>query len=201
MPSSETHAFQFWRDAGYTTGLIGKNHCFVTEEDLGSAGRSRCDMSHGGLPQGDYAGSVPGMQGMDWVRPVDAINRAHEARSNLRENRQSPTIAYAVSDFPIADYGSSVITAQTEAFLDKVAAGESFGREDERGEARPFALMVSYPDPHEPYEAPRTYVDKIPPEEVILPPKRLGEFDEDGGAAQLDAAPYPPSGMISRRLR
>ena len=116
----------------------------------------------------------PGTQGMDWVRPIDAINRAHEARANLRDNRQSPTIAYAVSDFPIEDYGSSVITAQTEEFLDKVAAGESFGREDEHGEARPFALMVSYPDPHEPYEAPRSYVDKIPPEAVILPPKTVG---------------------------
>ena len=29
MPENETHAFQIWRDAGYTTGLIGKNHCFV----------------------------------------------------------------------------------------------------------------------------------------------------------------------------
>ena len=196
MPQSETHAFQFWRDAGYTTGLIGKNHCFVTEEDLGLLD-VLCDMSHGGLPQGDYAGGVPGTQGMNWVRPIDAINRAHEARADLRDNRQSPTIAYAVSDFPIEDYGSSVITAQTEAFLDMVAAGDSFGREDERGEERPFALMVSYPDPHEPYEAPRSYVDKIPPEEVILPPKRAGEFDDDGGAAQLDAAPYPPKGTIS----
>ncbi len=196
MPPNETHAFQFWRDAGYTTGLIGKNHCFVTEEDLALLD-VRCDMSHGGLPQGDYAGGVPGTQGMNWVRPIDAINRAHEARAKLRDNRQSPTIAYAVSDFPMDDYGSSVITAQTEEFLDKVAAGESFGRENEHGEARPFALMVSYPDPHEPYEAPRSYVDKIPPEAVILPPRRLGEFDEDGGTAQLDAAPYPPSGSIS----
>ncbi len=196
MPPSETHAFQFWRDAGYTTGLIGKNHCFVTEEDLALLD-VRCDMSHGGLPQGDYAGGVPGTQGMEWVRPIDAINRAHEARANLSDNRQSPTIAYAVSDYPIEDYGSSVITAQTEAFLDKVAAGESFGRGDVDYEARPFALMVSYPDPHEPYEAPRSYVDQIPPEEVILPPKRLGEFDEDGGTAQLDAAPYPSSGAIS----
>ena len=196
MPPGETHAFQFWRDAGYTTGLIGKNHCFVTEEDLVLLD-VRCEMSHGGLPQGDYAGGVPGTQGMDWVRPIDAINRAHEARINLRVSRQSPTIAYAVSDFPIEDYGSSVITAQTEAFLDKVAAGESFGREDDHGEARPFALMVSYPDPHEPYEAPRSYVDRSPPEEVILPPKRLGEFDHDGGTGKLDTAPYPPSGLIS----
>ena len=182
--------FSFGVTQGYTTGLIGKNHCFVTEEDLGLLD-VLCDMSHGGLPRGDYAGGVPGTQGMDWVRPIDAINRAHEARAGLRDNRQSPTIAYAVSDFPIEDYGSSVITAQTETFLDKVAAGESFGREDEHGETRPFALMVSYPDPHEPYEAPRAYVDKIPPDDVILPPKRSGEFDEDGGNTQLDDAPYP----------
>lgn len=196
MPASETHAFQIWRDAGYTTGLIGKNHCFVTEDDLALLD-VRCDISHGGLPQRDYAGGVPGTQGMEWVRPIDAINRAHEARASLSDNRQSPTIAYAVSDFPIEDYGSSVITAQTEAFLDKVATGESFGREDEHSETRPFALMVSYPDPHEPYEAPRSYVDQIPPEEVMLPPKRFGEFDEEGGISQLDSAPYPPMGTVS----
>ena len=197
MPESETHAFQIWRDSGYTTGLIGKNHCFVSDDDL-ALFDVRCEISHGGLPAGDYAGAVPGTKGMDWVRPVEAINTAHETRTSLNENAQSPTIAYAVTDYPIEDYGSSVITAQTEAFFEGVAAGENFGREvDCDGESRPFALMVSYPDPHEPFEASREYVDLIPPEDVVLPPIRRGEFDEDGGIAYLSDAPYAPSGEVS----
>ena len=28
MPAGATHAFQVSKEAGYTTGLIGKNHCF-----------------------------------------------------------------------------------------------------------------------------------------------------------------------------
>ena len=152
-----------------------------------------CDISHGGLPKGDYLGSEPETKGMEWVRPVEAINKAHEARARLNENAQSPTIAYAVTDYPIEDYGSSVVTAQTESFLDRLSAGDSFGRdESDRDENMPFALWVSYPDPHEPREAPREYVDMFPPDEVALPPIRGGEFDEDGGVGHLSDAPYPP---------
>ena len=194
MPERETHAFQIWSDAGYTTGLIGKNHCFVDLDVFDVY----CDISHGGLPKGDYLGAVPETKGMDWVRPVEAINAAHQTRVQLNENAQSPTIAYAITDHPIEDYGSSVITAQTEAFLERMAAGDRFGRVGEAIEDdSPFALWVSYPDPHEPREAPREYVEMFPPDEIVLPPIRQGEFDEDGGAKHLDGAPYPPSGEVS----
>ena len=194
MPPNETHAFQIWRDAGYTTGLIGKNHCFLDLDVFDVY----CDISHGGLPQGGYLGSSQVIKGMDWVRPVEAINKAHEARANLRENSQSPTIAYAVTDYPLVDYGSSVITAQTESFLDHVAAGESFSDDDsDVDDQQPFALWVSYPDPHEPREAPRQYVDMFPADELAMPPTRRGEFDADGGIDHLDEAPYPPPGKVS----
>ena len=194
MPPNETHAFDIWRDAGYTTGLIGKNHCFVDLDVFDVY----CDISHGGLPKGDYVGSEPKTRGMEWVRSVEAINAAHETRAHLNENAQSPTIAYAVSDHPLEDYGSNVVTSQTEAFLERVAAGDRFGRdESESGDEWPFALWVSYPDPHEPREAPREYVDMFPTGEVEMPPIRRGEFDDDGGLTRLDDAPYPPSGEVS----
>ncbi len=197
MPLHETHAFQIWRDAGYTTGLIGKNHCFAEPEDL-ALFDVRCEISHGGLPQGDNPGTVPGNQGMKWVRPVEAIDAAHRDRVNLNANAQSPRIAYAVTDHPIEDYGSSVITAQTLEFLERVARGDRFGSDNNgSGEDSPFALWVSYPDPHEPREAPRRYVEMFPPDEIVLPPTRKGEFDEDGGASKHGDAPYPPSGNLS----
>ena len=194
MPAHETHAFNIWRDAGYTTGLIGKNHCFDRQEDL-ALFDVLCEISHGGLPDGRAEN-----RGMDWQRPVSAINEAHSERSSLRDNAQSPRIAYAVTDHPIEDYGTAVVTSQTEAFLERAAAGDTFGREDANSPRRdapaPFALWVSYPDPHEPREAPRRYVDMFPPDDVVLPPTRGGEFDADGGMSLIDDAPYPPSGQI-----
>ena len=194
MPAHETHAFNIWRDAGYTTGLIGKNHCFDRQEDL-ALFDVLCEISHGGLPDGRAEN-----RGMDWQRPVSAINASHSERASLRDNAQSPRIAYAVTDHPIEDYGTAVVTSQTEAFLERAAAGDTFGREDANSprldNPAPFALWVSYPDPHEPREAPRRYVDMFPPDDVVLPPTRSGEFDADGGASLIDDAPYPPSGQI-----
>ena len=194
MPAHETHAFNIWRDAGYTTGLIGKNHCFDLPEDL-ALFDVRCEMSHAGLPDGRAENF-----GMDWQRPVAAINRAHSERVNLRDNAQSPRIAYAVTDHPIEDYGTAVVTSQTEAFLERAISGDTFGRRDSKlsqgDDPAPFVLWVSYPDPHEPREAPKRYADMFPPDEVVLPPTRQGEFSDDGGVSSIDDAPYPPSGQV-----
>ena len=86
MPPNETHAFDIWRDAGYTTGLIGKNHCFVDLDVFDVY----CDISHGGLPKGDYVGSEPKTRGMEWVRSVEAINAAHETRARFERERAEP---------------------------------------------------------------------------------------------------------------
>jgi arylsulfatase A-like enzyme len=78
---------------------------------------------------------------------------------------QTPRISYAVTDYPLEDYSTGLIAAQTVRFL------EQHGN-------NPFALWVSFPDPHEPYEAPRHYADMFPPESIELPPWRADEFDE-----------------------
>ena len=43
---------------------------------------------------------------------------------------------------------------------------------------KPFALVLSYPDPHHPLEAPRKYADMIPPESVVMPPQRSDEYTD-----------------------
>ena len=205
MPAHETHAFQIWKDAGYTTALIGKNHCFNLPQDL-ALFDVRCEISHAGLPEDNqYLGSNIGNQGMEWVRPIDSINVAHRTRKNLNQNPQSPRIAYASSEYPIEDYGTSLITAQTETFLERIASGDTFtnqpamqtNADDADQHPKPFALWVSYPDPHEPYEAPAKYTDMFPPKDVVMPPTRKAEFDENGGIDQLEDAPYQPSGKVS----
>jgi arylsulfatase len=177
MPENEQHAFRIWKDNGFTTGLIGKNHCFIEPSDL-ELFDVRCEIMHAGLPlQGsfsDYNPGIPETTGMDWVVPESDINAGHEDRVTLRDNSQSPRIAYKVSDNPEEHFGTSIIATQTEAFLDKYVSGDF----SESGEPDPFALWVSFPDPHEPYEAPRRYVDMHPPEDVVMPPQRTDEYTD-----------------------
>jgi len=182
MSEDELHTFRIWKEAGYVAALIGKNHCFIEQSDL-DLFNVRCEISHRGLPQGGYLGEIPGNKGMEWVVPERIINQAHSTRRNMPW--QSPTISYAVSDHPIEGYSTNVVTAQAEAFLEHYAAGSAFGAVASNDEARRqgFALWVSYPDPHEPYEVPRRYAEMFPPEHVNLPPQRDDEFS-DGTAPE-----------------
>ena len=100
---------------------------------------------------------------MQWVRPMECVEAAHAVRRNMPW--QTPRISYAVTDYPLEDYGTGLVAAQTVRFL------EQHGNE-------PFALSVSFPDPHEPYEAPRHYAEMFPPEHIELPPWRANEFDD-----------------------
>ncbi len=155
MPLGATHAWQLWKAAGYTTGLIGKNHCFAEQADL-DLFDIWCEISHGGLP------ADPTTKGMAWFRPLDGINAAHELRRTLTP--QNPRFAYATSDFPLEDYSTGLVAGQTVRFL------------EEQGD-QPFALWVSFPDPHEPWVCPQQYADRFPKDKIELPPWRAGEFD------------------------
>ena len=155
MPRGATHVFRLWKDAGYRTGLIGKNHCFVEPEDL-ALFDIWCEISHEGLPP-----DAP-TRGLDWFRPIEAIDAAHAVRRDMPW--QSPRISYAVTDFPLEDCSTGLIAGQTVRFL-----------ETHREEL--FALWVSFPDPHGPYEAPRQYAEMFPPSKIELPPWPDAESD------------------------
>jgi len=182
MPENEQHAFRIWKENGFTTGLIGKNHCYIEPSDL-ELFDVRLEVSHDGLPAqgifGDYKGEIPGTTGMEWVVPEPEIMAWHEDRKSLSKNAQSPRIAYKVSDRPVEHFGTSIIASQTEAFFDKYVAGEFSDSDD----PEPFALWVSFPDPHEPYEVPRRYVEMHPPKDVVMPPQRTDEYT-DGTAPE-----------------
>jgi len=160
MPADANHAFKLWKEAGYHCGLIGKNHCFSTDEDLDLFG-TYCEITHGGIPNG-----AEETKGMDWFRTLDQINAGHAMRKNMP--KISNRFSYAVTDFPLEDYSTGLVCGQTLRFLEK--------HKDD-----PFALWVSIPDPHTPYECPEQYV--IPPEDVDMPPWREDEFS-DGTAAE-----------------
>ncbi|MBT4823501.1 MAG: sulfatase-like hydrolase/transferase [Lentisphaerae bacterium] len=157
MPEGQRHAFRLWREAGYHTGLIGKNHCFNHDRDL-DCFDTWCEISHVGVPPGAPS------KGMPWFRPMEAIRAAHETRR--QQTFRNPKFACAVTDHPLDDYSSGLITGQTERFL------------EHHGHA-PFALWVSFPDPHEPWDVPRTYYEQIEAETVEMTPQREDEFSDD----------------------
>ena len=156
MAPGTEHAFRIWKDAGYHTGLIGKNHCFVDQSDL-DLFDTWCEISHGGLPTEGKT------KGMEWFRPLEGINAAHAPRRNMMP--QNPRFAYSTSDFPLEDYSTGLVAGQTVRFLET--------HQDE-----PFALWVSFPDPHEPWDCPQQYADLFPRDKIDLPPRRDNEFDQ-----------------------
>jgi choline-sulfatase len=155
MPAGATHAFQLWKQAGYHLGLIGKNHCFERPEDL-ALFDTWCDLAR--LPDD------PTTRGLPWVRPIEGIRAVYEARRAMQP--QSPRFAAATSDLPPEDHATGLIAAQTVRFLEQQCDREA-----------PFALWVSFLDPHEPYFTPARYAAMFPPERIDLPPWREGEFD------------------------
>lgn len=164
MPGHVDHAFKIWKGEGYQTGLIGKNHCF-REPDKKAHFDVWCEISHKGFENGSST------MGMEWWRDPKSVHAAHAVREIMESRRgssddivEAETFSYGITDFPEADYGTGVITGQVEKYLEEKA--------DE-----PFALWVSYPDPHTPYEAPRRLFDEMVGR-VKLPRWRLDEFDD-----------------------
>ncbi len=177
MPGGAAHGPRLWKEAGYHVGLIGKNHCFAEPDDL-ALFDTWCEISHGGLP------ANPATRGMAWFRPLAGIRAAHELRRTLVP--QNPRFAYETSNFPLEDYGTGLIAGQTVRFL-------------EQHRAEPFALWVSFPDPHEPWVAPERYAALFPPDKIQLPPWRDGEFD-DPRAPERNRVLYQMLGVRQDRL-
>ena len=170
LPENEIHAFKIWKDANYTTGLIGKNHCYAENSDL-ELFDVRLEISHQGLPKGNYIGANTGTKGMDWGVDEKLIDKANLNRLEMAKTKN--TICFSSSENDESLFSTSLITERSLKFLEKYKKGD-FSEEE-----KPFALWISFPDPHEPYEAPKRYTDMFPPEEIKLPPQRAGEFNDD----------------------
>ena len=166
MPPNQEHGIRIWKESGYHTGLIGKNHCFTdpSDQDLFD---TFCEIGHGGLPK-DLT-----TKGMQWYRSTEGVGAAHELRHNMTP--QNPRFSYATSDFPLEDYSTGLIAGQTVRFLE-------LHREE------PFALWVSFPDPHEPWVCPQQYADLFSKGKIDLPLQREDEFGE--GAPERNRVLY-----------
>jgi arylsulfatase A-like enzyme len=153
MPPGAPHAMKLWKEQGFRLGLIGKNHCFETAEDLAMFD-TLLELGHGGA------------SGAEWGRPAEAIAEASRVRRELVD--QNPRFGFATTDAPLEDQTTGLVTNASIRFLEEHAADHS----DE-----PFVLWTSYPDPHEPWVCPEKYAAMFR-DKVRLPPSREGEFDE-----------------------
>ena len=93
LPEGEFHAFKVWKKAGYTTGLIGKNHCYVNQSDL-DLFDVRLEISHQGLPKGDYVGANVGNTGMDWIKDENIINEANKNRLEMSKTKKKDMLFF-----------------------------------------------------------------------------------------------------------
>ena len=173
MPAGANHAFHHWKAAGYRTGLIGKNHCFDRQEDLDLLD-VYCEIAHNGIPK-----DAKPTKGLEWFRPIEGIHEAHSVRRNMP--KVSRHFSYATSDYPLEDYSTGLVAGQTVRLL------EEFGQD-------PFALWVSIPDPHTPYEAPKKYAEMFDEDVVEMPPYRDDEYT-DGTAPERNRVMYEMIGM------
>jgi len=146
LPAGRDHAFRRWRAAGFETALIGKNHSFQDPQDI-ALFDVWCEISHQGFPPG-----AP-HRGMDWVHPPEPVTAAHAVRRQMPPARGA--YPHAATDFPLEHYSTGLVTDQACAYLARAR--------------EPFALWLSYPDPHSPYEAPRRYRDAIDWRALALP--------------------------------
>ncbi len=174
MPSNQLHAFRIWKELGYTTGLFGKNHCFIQNSDLDLID-VRCELSHMGLPANDYLGEIGGTKGMQWVVPESIINESHSTRKSMRSTTGAGESV--ITEHPIEGYSSRAIPIQVASFLERAAKGDNFnGTCDISSERKPFTIVISFPDPHHPNECPKEFRDMVPPQSIKLAPIKHSEY-------------------------
>ena len=175
MAPNQLHAFRIWKELGYTTGLFGKNHCFIQNSDLDLID-VRCELSHMGLPKNDYLGEIEGTKGMEWVVPESVINKSHSTRDSMSSTTGAGESV--ITEHPIEGYSSRAIPIQVESFLERVVKGDHFdGTCNIETEQKPFSIVISFPDPHHPNECPKEFRDMVPPQSIKLPPVKSFEFE------------------------
>ena len=170
MPENELHAFKIWKDLGYTTGLIGKNHCYSHKSDLELID-VRCEISHMGLTREHYGGGNLGTTGMEWEIPEEIITQSHSTRASMNDTTGAGE--YEITDHPIEGYSTRAIAVQVKGFLEKFSQGNTFGSKNTNGS---FALQVSFPDPHHPNEIHKDIFASIDPDSIKIPPYKSDEF-------------------------
>ncbi|PRY22184.1 choline-sulfatase [Aliiruegeria haliotis] len=147
FPENRPNPFSLWRDMGYRTALIGKDHCFTAAQK--QAFDEAFEVEHYGVPESAEA----------WQRDPDRARAVHAANT-MRRNMPATDAPYphATTDHPEEHYATPAIAACTAEFI---ATSD-----------RPFAAWVSFPDPHPPFEVARRWFDEARIDLSDLPKER-----------------------------
>lgn len=139
LSPSVPHLFEMLRDAGYHLGLVGKNH-WLPDDALPLFFDTVVEAEHTGLLQS----TTPESRAVnEWLARREFLYRPWSVEANpFRPEHCPPTL--------LAD-----------------AALEFLARARERPE--PFCLWLSIPDPHTPIQAPSSYLERLPIDEIPLP--------------------------------
>lgn len=151
--SGMSHGAKWWKAAGYQTALIGKNHCFKDQEDRDFFD-VWCEIEHFGLKDRFPDDNSP--RGMAWVESEDKVTEAHSVRNDIPASAHGGAAGHAVTDFEHRHYSTGLMSNQVDAYI--------------RQQQDPYALWLSFPDPHYPYEVPRAYYERAKAQAIKLPP-------------------------------
>lgn len=140
MPDTETHLLHLLADAGYTCGLLGKNHCFTPSQI------ERFFDTY--YPAGHLGPHDPG---------ADPQVAAAKEFCRQMGGPGGPAYAAQVSPFAVEKHGTWLVGAQADRFI-------------RTNRDRPWCAWVSIADPHTPYQVSEPYASLYPPETLRLPP-------------------------------
>ena len=144
----EPHMFRVLKAAGYTLGMIGKNHMFYEEE----------------LVNLDIDRTHVELEG-DWDTPEGQAYQAHLAEGRRALGEEGCWTA-SFHDFP---------EELTRTHRTGAAAVETLQQLDP---SQPFCLWVSFADPHVPHTAPQRFAHLYPLEEMPVPAEVSAAEDE-----------------------
>lgn len=152
MEGKINHSFKIWKENGFKTGLIGKNHCFG-EFDYKNYFDFWNEISH------VSGAKIFKSKGIKWFCGEDELlNAQKEYEKADRTNLHKEAILCEYDD---KIHSTFAIGKQTEKIISRI--------KNEK-----FALWVSFPYPHEPYAVTKKYYD-LAKGRFEMP----DEFDED----------------------
>jgi arylsulfatase A-like enzyme len=156
-------------DAGYDTSIIGKWH--LSDANLHRSFKEVGPVSGGMFESGPAAYNRPS-PGNTWT-PWDESLKGQWLHTQIWQKTPQDSIKH-----------SARIWAE--------GAGDYLRRRS--GNDRPFFLYVGFNSPHDPRQAPRTFVDLYPQDRIEIPPNYLPEHPFDQGDRRIRdevLAPFP----------
>ncbi|MGE3911896.1 MAG: sulfatase, partial [Chloroflexota bacterium] len=179
LPTTEIDWATLLLEQGYTAGLFGKNHVFRMDQLEGFT--AVWEAGHGG----------PVARGGTLVRATPL-------------QRNAMPHGWAQGDHA-PRYGSRTLSEPPEASTTAQLADQCIqfleARSATPGDAQPFLAWLSFPDPHEPYQAAEPYASWHDPDTITMPPWRSDEFENKPERQQVFHELFRFQEMPDRRFR